>query len=428
MKVIATLKRQIVELNSTLNAEREHRVEASHDRTASCSACLTRDKEQYVARQGGRGDTADASAEAVDNNSDALRHTLYELELCKKELEDTRVAFHEACEERECLRVKLSECQTKAVENHDSLDGTHKTKDSHPHLDWVGRHYLAVSLPEDRMFQPGQSVTPVGVLQKLFEMRVGDKPATGFSLLLENINIMLAQRDPEWYGRHFGLCRAYVNGKKYKCTDRVDTEDFAWMLFEYGAHAPLIEVIAGLLNVLNSTGKGGVTTTALCTSKSMHTSYVTLFRDTVSRAYDAFVRVHERAQRVRKAQGVVYMPLTAGLSADRSESQGGSHTVRNTVLRSVLEGIEVPPHIGCAATSTEVHRVSREDPFGLEQSLSAFMKRRCLQGQGKEARSSTRTNTQEHFPLKGSASPDAPGPLVERVLFDSPWPSDSATL
>ena len=76
MKVIATLKRQIVELNSTLNAEREHRVEASHDRTASCSACLTRDKEQYVAGQGGRGDTADASAEAVDNNSDALRHTL----------------------------------------------------------------------------------------------------------------------------------------------------------------------------------------------------------------------------------------------------------------------------------------------------------------------------------------------------------------
>lgn len=373
----------------------------------------------------------DNTVATVDHSSDAHRHKLHELELCKRELETTREALEEACEEREALRIKLSESQTAKVDEPAGVAGSaHKTEDSHshPHLDWVGRHYLAVSLPEDRMFKPGQPVTPVGVLQKLFEMRVGYKLATGFSVLLENINIMLSQREPEWYAKHFGFCRAYVHGNKYKSTDRVDTEDFAWLLFEYGAHAPLIEVLAGLLNVQNSTGKGGVTTAALYTSKDMYRSYVTLFRDTLSRAYEGFIRVRERAQRVRKAQGVVYVPLTAGLGVDQSESQGGSHSVRNRVLRSVLEGIEAPPHISSVSASAEVDRVSREDPLRLEQSLSAFMKCRGLEGQGKEGRSSVHRSNQEHFPFKAATSSVVPGPLEKRVLFHSPWSNDLPAL
>lgn len=102
----------------------------------------------------------------------------------------------------------------------------------------------------------------------------------------------------------------------------------------------MIEVLVGLLNVLNSTGKGGVTTAALYMSKSMCSSYATLFRDTVSRAYEGCMRV--RVQRTRKIQGVMHVPLTVGLVADH-ESQAGSHSVKSRVLCSVLEGIEAPP-------------------------------------------------------------------------------------
>ncbi|KAJ7983653.1 hypothetical protein DPEC_G00374550 [Dallia pectoralis] len=299
--MIANLKCEILELKKSLDAERGRSIEPLRDRTIPSA-----EGEQWEgARDVEDGAVTDSaiSNSAVDRVSNAQRHMLYELKLCKRELEDMRESLHEACEEREALRVKLSECQiaTDAGEPREAVRETHMAKDSHPHLDWVGRHYLAVSLPEDRMFKPGQSVTPVGVLQKLFEMRVGDKPSTGFSVLLENINIMLSGLEPEWYAKHFGSCRTHVHGNKYKSTDRVDTEDFAWLLFECGAHAPLIEVLAGLLNVLNSTGKGEVTAAALHMGKTMYSSYMTLFRDTVARAYEGFTRVRERAQSVRKA-------------------------------------------------------------------------------------------------------------------------------
>ncbi|KAJ7983626.1 hypothetical protein DPEC_G00374920 [Dallia pectoralis] len=303
--MIANLKCEILELKKSLDAERGRSIEPLRDRTIPSA-----EGEQWEgARDVEDGAVTDSpiSNSAVDPVSNAQRHTLYELKLCKRELEDMRESLHEACEEREALRVKLSECQitTDAGEPREAVRATHMAKDSHPHLDWVGRHYLAVSLPEDRMFKPGQSVTPVGVLQKLFEMRVGDKPSTGFSVLLENINIMLSGLEPEWYAKHFGSCRTHVHGNKYKSTDRVDTEDFAWLLFEYGAHAPLIEVLAGLLNVLNSTGKGGVTAAALHMGKTMYSSYVTLFRDTVARAYEGFTRVRESSECPQGTRGCV---------------------------------------------------------------------------------------------------------------------------
>ena len=419
VNMIAILKREILELKMSLDLEREQRLEALGESSALCSALVYREEEDGKAV----GKVANTAAEI--DLSDAHRRTLYELELCKKEVGDTREALREACEEQEALRIKLSESQTtKLDERREAVAGTLR-EDSHPHLDWVGRHYLAVSLPEDYMFKPGQSVTPVGVLQKLFEMRVRDRQAMGFSVLLENINIMLSQMEPEWYAKHFGFRRVYVHGNRYKSTDRVDTEDFAWLLFEYGAHAPLIEVLVGLLNVQNSTGKGGVTIAALYTSKNMYSAYVTLFRDTVSRAAEVFMRVRERAQSVRKAQGPVYVPLTAGLGVEQSESPGGSHSVRNRVLRSVLEVIEAPPHISSASASAEVDRVSREDPLRLEQSLSAFMKRRGLQGQGKGGLSSQAVQIgREHLPFRTVTPLDMSGPLEKRVLLDSPRSND----
>ncbi|KAK2825779.1 hypothetical protein Q5P01_019993 [Channa striata] len=57
------------------------------------------------------------------------------------------------------MRLKISESAASA-DSKPSLGarGLEAGELDHPHLDWVGRHYLA----EDRMFRPGESVTPVG--------------------------------------------------------------------------------------------------------------------------------------------------------------------------------------------------------------------------------------------------------------------------
>lgn len=54
-----------------------------------------------------------------------------------------------------------------------------------------------------------------------------------------------------------------MHSNRFKANDRVTVEDFVWLLLEYKAHAPLIKVLVGVLNVLNSTWKGLVTTATL---------------------------------------------------------------------------------------------------------------------------------------------------------------------
>lgn len=172
-------------------------------------------------------------------------------------------------------------------------------------------------------------------------------------------------------------------------------------------HAPLIEVLVRLLTVLNSTGKGGVTTAALYTNKNAYSLYATLFKDAVSKGRDLFMRVCDRAQEVRKAQGPVYMPLTAGLSADISESHRSSQGVRN----SVLEAIEPPPRSRLADADTH-----QEDPLGLQQSLSAFMERRAFPSVERDTgRSSFNRSNQEHVPFK-TQTPNT-RPIQKRVVF-----------
>lgn len=417
MTTIVNLKREILELNRLLDSERKQSTETLCERASFGAARVKREGDREVDEGQGR------DAVTVNETQTACGNALYELELCKKDLEDTREALREACEEREALRVTLSESRRSTAGLEEETESgarprkTEQEEESHPHLDWVGRHYLAVSLPEDRMFKPGQSVTPVGVLQKLFEMRVGDRQAQAFSLLLENINIILSHHEPEWYAKHFAFRRAYVRGDKYKVTDRVDTEDFAWLLFEYGAHSPLIEVLAGLQSVLKNSGKGGVTNAALYTIKSAYSSYATLFREIVSRGYERFALVRERAQRVREESGVIRVPLTAGLTVSQSGEcqQGGSCCIKSRVLRSVLEGIESPPsHVSSAQASAEEE--SREDPLRLGRSIEELMNRGGPRSQGKGRTSSV------HRRDRDKAETSIPGqPIEKRVLFESPW-------
>ncbi|KAL4009199.1 hypothetical protein ACER0C_003051 [Sarotherodon galilaeus] len=388
-RVINSLKRELLELQKTLELERTQR----RDRDARES------------------ESASNSPNALDQS-----HRLAaDLELCKKELAATRQALDEACEEREALRVQLSTVQTASSATEDAEN---KADEALLRLDWVGSHYLAVTLPEDHMFKPGEPVTPAGVLHKLYEIRMGSRLATGFTVLLENINIMLSHTDPQWYAKHFGFrSGTRTHGNDYISADRIDADEFAWLLFEYGAHATLVEVLAGLQTVLSSTGKGGVTTVALCTGKSMYTAYVVLFRDTVSKAFERFERVRDRAYKVRKEQGVLYMSLTAGLGRDLETQSSSSQVVRSRALRSVIEGIEAPSHVSNPPADGVKHA---EDPFKVGDSLSDFLTRKSrVNDQGKAGRVPTFTSQQA---LAYKSQQQSVARVDKRVVFDSPWP------
>ncbi|KAK2812866.1 hypothetical protein Q5P01_000943 [Channa striata] len=341
--MVGRMKREITELKGALEEERRLRSEALRARTKSRSSFPPRDPSDASACP----PSGDASA--------ALGRATYELEVCRRDLEDAKRALHEALDEREAMRLKLSESAASA-DSRPSLGarGLEAGELDHPHLDWVGRHYLAVSLPRIACSDPRVRDSRSRVVRQT--------PGFGFT------------------------ARAHANG--YVSTDKVETEDFAWLLFEYGAQAPFVEVLAGLLNVLSSTSKGGVTTVALQLGKSLYAAGVALFRETVSRASEAFARVRERARRVREAQGSVSVPLTAGLQEEHSDLRRGWAQSRNTALRSVLEGIEVPAHLGIRSSLSrpELNPPSLEgDPFSVDRSLAAFIKSRSSEGRGGRA-------------------------------------------
>lgn len=365
-----------------------------------------------------------------------LNRALYDLGACKRELEDAKCALGEALKEHEALRCQLSKEEKEEGERDRAPRGSEDAVD-HPHLDWVGMHYLATCLPEDRMFRPGQSVTPVGVLQKLFEMRVGDKQAVGFSILLENANIALCQNEPEWYAKHFGFFArthpkaAADGGRRTAAQRRIDADDFAWLLFEYGAQAPFVEVLAGLWTVLNSTGKGGVTAVALQLSKNLYAAGLHLFRETVSKASGTFARVHARARKVRAGQGLISVPLTGASSADTgsipSRARAGSPQSRTAALRSVLEGLEVPPQLSASEQSVPLQD---NDPFKIEGSLSAFIARktraRDSDGRALGKKDGLQQNARRTAADAFSRHEAQEWPLLKRVRFD-PLPLPAAS-
>lgn len=83
------------------------------------------------------------------------------------------------------------------------------------------RHYLTVSLPEDHMLRPGENVTLVSFLQKLFKLRLSDKLASGFSVLFPGQSLSGTLNT-------LVFSRVNVHGNKYKFTYRVDTDEFVW--------------------------------------------------------------------------------------------------------------------------------------------------------------------------------------------------------
>ncbi|KAK7878279.1 hypothetical protein WMY93_031098 [Mugilogobius chulae] len=389
---VATLKREILELKKALDRERELKMQCTPEAVFS-----------------GQG----------EHNTETRECILRELNWCKNELKCAQEALCDSREENDALRVSLSAMRTDHQRSNTRSQGCSNVKglaESDTVFNWVGRHYLAVSLPEEFMFKPGQRITPSSVLQKLYEIRVGDKFSASFGMLLENINLMLSHLEPEWYAKHFAFSQARIHGNKYKSAERLDVEDFAWLIFEYRVHAPLVEVLAGLFNVLNSTGKGGITKEALETSKAAYRSYFSLFREAVSEAYHEFARVREKAKETRDALGHVCVPLTHGLSDERRDPG----RAKRHVLGSVLNSSEPPAHLSLGSLG-EV-KDAWVDPFGVNSSLSSFSNLRGLQPQQQQQQKQTKQK-HIHQSTRSNCTPNqvkaSTVRVADQVIFDS---------
>lgn len=136
--MIANLKREILKLGRLLDAQREESIEALRER-AALDSVMKLERDRVLQRDAVYKETS----VTMDHLAETHRVTLYELRLCTQQLENTREDLRDACEEQEALRVKLSQ-QAANIVNDSRIVVTSDmtTQDSHPHLDWVGRHYL----------------------------------------------------------------------------------------------------------------------------------------------------------------------------------------------------------------------------------------------------------------------------------------------
>lgn len=330
------------------------------------------------------------------------KRLLHELNSCKVELCDTKQSLTRALEEHKVLKSEL-----KSIQESLPRDTGRPNDDESYRLAWVGKCYLAVVLPEDYMFRPGETVTPARVLHKLFEVRVGAKSATGFTVLLENAHILLVSLDYAWYKKHF----CFDNGDRY-ANYRIDTEMFVWLLFEYGAHAPMVEILATHQALLLGSIKSGVTTLALNTNKLMYGTYFALFRETVVSAYKRFMSVREDAFKVYFEQRHVYIPVTAGLTDERDVD---TEHLRSVALRSVLNSLPTP--VPSTIKDTKI-TAKQQHLDSLDNALADYSR---LQRQHNNPTESVTKKSLllQHQPVYKKPTPD--DRLHKRVTFDSDW-------
>lgn len=256
-------------------------------------------KGEELRKAGCRSDPATCGVDPSDGEGPSLPKAqrlrlAYELDVCKRELAEAQRSLEAALHDSERLGFELAKKALEVTELKECL-GLHNLPEipSHPRPEWIGRHYLAVSLAEEYMFRPGESVTAVGVMQKLFEMRLGEKQdSSSFSILLEYINTLMAQREPEWYAKHFRFAEAKRNSNGYLSTSVVDTEHFAWLIFEYRAQAAFVLAMEGMLKVLGGMGKGGVTNMSLTMSREAYVEFAAVFKASVLEEAQHFSAVY----------------------------------------------------------------------------------------------------------------------------------------
>ena len=295
-------------------------------------------------------------------------HVTKELDYCKEELEYTKRTLEETSRELERLRSK---CLQETICGPQPLCAARATEELQQDLSSLGKRYLDTIILETQMFRAGESVTPVKVLHKVFESLTGSKESGRFLVLLDTVNTMLAQRHPDWYAANFGFCKPTKCGETIS-TERLTVEDFAWLVFEYNAQTALAMVLLATMNVCNGTTKGGVTASAIGTSKSMCNFYLSTFMTTAAEAAKTFRNVVKKAKAVREVQGIVYMPVTAGLLSQADESRPNGD--KNQVLISVFEGL----HNATARVKVPISNEDTlaNDPLELGQSVAAFVKRK----------------------------------------------------
>ena len=282
-----------------------------------------------------------------------------ELELCKSELESTRLELQQVTAEYEAIRN--GNLLPESHSTHPTAESTLNSAECSFAQDWIGCRYLSVQLLEEYCFRPGERVTPVGVMQKLFEMRLfGHKASNSFIHMLSMLNIRLAAALPDWYKDHFGYLGK--DSQQSAIASHINIDDFAWLLFEYDVYMIAIEVLTGLMSFPLKSG----TTNHICNTNLRLQDYATLlFLNRVDQSSEKFRPHLGRALKVRESHRDVHMPYDIPYKESEVNSRS---SIAFTVLDS-LKGRQVPEQ-GVDSSKASYRRV--DDPLLIDASLDLF--------------------------------------------------------
>lgn len=282
-----------------------------------------------------------------------------ELELCKAELESTKLELQQVIAERESIRSRLWRLEQPSPDS--MAEPASNSPECSFAQDWTGCRYLSVQLLEDYCFRPGERVTPVGVMHKLFEMRLfGHKASNSFIHMLTMLNVRLAAALPDWYDCHFGFLGK--ENQQVVIAAHVNIEDFAWLLFEYDVYMIAIEVLMSLMTFPLKSG----TTNQICNTNLRLQGYSTLlFLNRVNQFSEKFKPHLERALKVRESHKHMHMPY----DIPYKESEMAS---KSSIAFTVIDSLKGHPVLAGSVDSPKVVAGRMDDPLLIDASLDLF--------------------------------------------------------
>ena len=350
-RLVEQLKNNILELTSQLHTERK----------LACD--LTKDI-----------DMLRKSRPNITDNPPVSTEQGIELELCKAELERTRLELQHVI--AECENIKTKVMQVKQPAPSPMAELASNSLDSSFAQDWIGSRYLSVQLLEEYCFRPGERVTPVGVMQKLFEMRLfGHRASNSFIHMLTMLNVRLASAFPDWYDVHFGFLGK--DNQQLVIATHLNIDDFAWLLFEYDVYVIAIEV---LMNLMAFPLKSG-TTNHICNTNLRMQGYATsLFLNRVGQSSEKFKPHLERALKVRDSHKHMHMPY----DIPYKESDMNS---KSSIAFTVLDSLKGHHVLERSTDSSNLVTGRMDDPLHIDASLDLFTSSRgisCKAGKNKQ--------------------------------------------
>ena len=360
-RLVEQLKNNIIQLTAQLHTERK----------LACD--LAKDLELLRKR---RPNTTD--------NAHVITEQGIELELCKSELESARLELQQVV--AECESIKTMVLRIEQPSPHPTAESTSNSPDFSFAQNWIGCRYLSVPLLEEYCFRPGERVTPVGVMQKLFEMRLfGHKASNSFIHMLTMLNVRLASALPDWYDGHFGFLGK--DNQQFVIATHINIDDFAWLLFEYDVYMIAIEVLMSLMPFPLKSG----TTNHICNTNLRMQGYATsLFLNRVSKSSEKFKPHLEWALKVRESKKHIHMPYD--IPYKESEM-----TSKSSIAYTVLDSLKGNHVFEQSKDSSKVVAGRRDDPLLIDASLDLFTTSRGI--------SSNEDKNKQLAPLFGGQQP-----------------------